>query len=239
MRLVVPLIAAASLSLGACHFTISSDDGPAHDRTFPVTPFTKLVVAGPYEVSVRSGPTASVAAKGSEDAIEAMVVEVKDGELAVHSANKGLWNWGWHKTGKVVVTVTVPALEEATIAGSGGIRIDRVTVTGFKGEVAGSGDLDLGGVDTQSIKLAIAGSGDIRAAGKARAAELQIAGSGNIDAGKLIAETAKASVVGSGDINAHATGSAELDIMGSGDIVVSGGAKCNVTRSGSGSAKCS
>ena len=241
MRRAVLILAtaASSLSLGACHLTMDSDDGPAHARNFPVSTFTKLVVAGPYDVTVQQGPTAAVAAKGSESALDAVVVEVKDGELAVHPTTGHFWNWGWRHFGKVAVTVTVPVLEQATIAGSGNITIAKLAVPSFKGEVAGSGDLNLSGVDAQSIDLAIAGSGDIRAAGKARDVSLTIAGSGDIDTAKLMAETAKVSIVGSGDIKANATATAALDLMGSGDITVTGGAKCTVTKGGSGDAHCS
>ena len=239
MRRAVLTIAVASLPLAACHFTVDSDDGPAHARNFPVSAFTKLVIAGPYQVTVQQGPTAAVAAKGSESALEAVVVEVKDGELAIHPTNRHFWNWGWRHFGKVDVTVTVPVLEEATIAGSGNITVAGLAVPSFKGAVAGSGNLNLSGVDAQSIDLAIAGSGDIRAAGKAKDVSLTIAGSGDIDTAKLITETAKVSIVGSGDIKANATGTADLDIMGSGDITVTGGAKCTVTKGGSGEAHCS
>jgi len=39
-------------------------------------------------------------------------------------------------------------------------------------------------------------------------------------------------------VRAHATATADVSIMGSGDVWVSGGAKCNVSKAGSGDVHC-
>jgi hypothetical protein len=40
-------------------------------------------------------------------------------------------------------------------------------------------------------------------------------------------------------VKANATGTADVRIMGSGDVDVSGGAKCSISKSGSGDVRCS
>jgi len=40
-------------------------------------------------------------------------------------------------------------------------------------------------------------------------------------------------------VNAQASGTANVNIMGSGDVTLTGGAKCSVTKAGSGDARCS
>ena len=58
--------------------------------------------------------------------------------------------------------MTVPQLRAASLAGAGGIRIDKVQGDSFEGEVAGSGDLSIQSLDVGSLKVSIAGAGSVR-----------------------------------------------------------------------------
>jgi len=220
----------------------SGDSGPAVSRSYQVGNFTELELAGAYDVDVKTGPAVSVSARGPEKMIERLVVEVKGNKLLIHpEKQKGWFNMGWTRNSeKVQVTVTVPSLEAATLAGSGVIAIDKVQGERFDGQIAGSGNLRLGAVAVNSLKLGIAGSGGASAGGgKARSAEYEIAGSGGVDGGKVAVEDLKISIAGSGDVKANATRTADVDIMGSGDVVLTGGAKCSVSKAGSGDVRCS
>ena len=121
--------------------------------------------------------------------------------------HKGIrFNW---THGKAVFTVNAAALHGASIAGSGGINVDRVAGD-FEGDVAGSGDLKVNGIAGGSVKLSIAGSGNVHAAGKADRVDLEIAGSGDIRAGGLASRTADVSIAGSGKSPPNASDSADV-----------------------------
>jgi hypothetical protein len=233
-------VAAAVLLAGACGVGVDAKDrdpGPEVSRNYQVGAFDKIAVAGPYEVNVVTGGQPGVNAKGGENLLEETEVVVDGGTLEIrprkHSGIR--WNWG---RGKAVFTVNAAALHGASIAGSGDIRVDKVTGD-FEGEVAGSGDLKLGSVTGGKVKLSIAGSGGVTAAGKADSVDLAIAGSGDIDVRGLASRTADVSIAGSGNVAANASESAKVSIMGSGDVEVTGGAKCSVSKAGSGNVRCS
>jgi hypothetical protein len=240
-KAIVAAVVAASAATGACGQTRSADGGPTISRNYQVGNFDQIEVAGPYNVQVRTGSNPSASARGPQKMIEHMVVEVRGSKLVIHpEEHHGLFNFGWHSNGKVDLTITVPELHAATIAGSGDINVDKVHGDRFEGTVAGSGGLGVGAMDVQSLKLAIAGSGDAKAgSGKAGSVEYEIAGSGGIDAGGLAAQDAKVSIAGSGSVKANAARTAEVEIMGSGDVNVTGGAKCNISKAGSGNVSCS
>lgn len=242
MRKAIGLIAmgAAAAIVAGCSHAQAEDPGPEVSRDYSVGSFDRIEVAGPYDVQVRTGSGPSVSAKGPQKMLERMVVEVRDGRLMIHTRRQsGSFNWG-ESRGNVELAVTVPALRGAQIAGSGDIRVDRVTGNSFEGGIGGSGDLALDSVEVQTLKLAIGGSGNVQARqGRAQAMSLDIAGSGDIDAGGVVAQTASASIAGSGSIAAQATGTASINIMGSGDVQLSGGAKCTISKAGSGSVTCS
>jgi hypothetical protein len=235
------VIIAAAAATPACSHDRSENDGTTVSRSYQVGAFRQIEVAGPYDVEVRTGSNPGVAAKGAQKLLERTVVEVKGDKLLIHpEKQKGWFHTGWSSRGKASFVVTVPELRAATIAGSGGIKVDRVTGASFEGTIGGSGGLVLAKTDVQTLKLTIGGSGAIQAgSGKARNAEYSIAGSGGINATGVSAEEAKVSIAGSGSVNATATDTAKVDIMGSGDVKVAGGAKCSVSKAGSGNVSCS
>jgi len=238
-RFVAPVLAAAALA--GCHAHFDEGGGATVSKNYRVGNFQQIEVAGPYEVEVRTGSSPSVSASGSEKLLEHTQVEVEGDKLVIHPENqRGFFHWGWGHHGKAHFVVTVPQLSGATIAGSGGITVDKIAGNAFEGEIAGSGGLQLTSVEVQSLKLSIGGSGDIKVgAGRAKAIEYGIAGSGSIDAGGITAEQAKISIAGSGSVKANATATANVEVMGSGDVNVSGGAKCTVSKAGSGNVRCS
>jgi len=240
MRIALAAVIAASTATSACGQTRSEDGGPVVARNYTVGGFDQIEVAGPYNVQVRTGANVSVAARGPQNVIEHMVVEVRGNKLLIHPAErKGWFHRGWHYRGKVELTVTVPQLRGAAIAGSGDINVDQVKGDRFEGEIAGSGSLGVNTIDVATLKLSIGGSGDTRVGGgRAQRADYAIAGSGDIDARNVQTQNADVSIAGSGSIAAQAAGTADVSIMGSGDVEVTGGAKCSISKAGSGSVRC-
>lgn len=242
MRLILAgaIIASSALTV-ACSESHAEEGGPSTTRNYQVGNFQQIEVAGSYDVDVRTGPNASVVGNGPEKMLEHTTVEVRGDKLVIRpQERKGWFGGGWSGKGNAHFTVTVPQLRAATIAGSGGIRVDRVAGPSFEGTVAGSGGLNLAQIDVQQLKLAIAGSGGVRGgAGKAQAAEYEIAGSGDLDLGAVVVQDLKVSIAGSGGVHANSNGNANVDIMGSGDVEIAGGAKCKVSKMGSGDVRCS
>ena len=242
--IAIGLMTSAALTLSGCgHARGQEDGGPTVQRSYQVGPFQQVEVAGPYDVQVTTGGAPSVTASGPEKLLDRLVVEVSGDKLLIHPKEEhGFFHiGGWDINGNATVHVTAPAdLTGATLAGSGGIKVDKVRGNSFEGNIAGSGDLTLDQVTVQGLKLSIGGSGNIRAnAGQVGSAEYDIAGSGGIDAPAVRAQSANVSVAGSGNVRGQASGTANVNIMGSGDVTLTGGAKCTVTRMGSGDANCS
>ena len=196
-----------------------------------------MELRGSDNVIVRVGPAESVNATGPEKILERLKVEVVNGELRIGRESK--WNVGWSSDhDPVVITVTLPRLRGASVAGSGDMKVDRVQATSFDGSVAGSGNLAIGALQADAATLSIAGSGDASAAGQAKSLDISIAGSGDVAAQGLKAERAKISIAGSGDVRAEVTGEADVSILGSGDVTLTGSPRCRVSKMGSGDVNC-
>ena len=236
-KLIAAAIVAASAS--ACGQGHAQDAGPDTSRNYQVGNFQQIEVAGPYDVEVRTGANVGVSARGSEKLLEHTLVEVQGDKLVIRPQQHNSW-FGFSTRGHANLTVTVPQLRGAAIAGSGSINVDRVQGPSFAGSVGGSGNLNVAAMDVQSLKVDIGGSGSVKAgSGKAQTAEYSIGGSGNVDAGAITSQDLKVSIAGSGGVRANATGTADVSMMGSGDVQIGGGAKCKVSKMGSGDVRCS
>jgi hypothetical protein len=238
-RYLIPASTAIALAAAGCHFSADGEErevGPKVDRTYQVGAFSKIEVAGPYEVKVVTGGAPGVRARGGENLLNETEVVVDGDTLEIRPKKHRGFHWNWTH-GTAEFTVTAAVLRAAAIAGSGGITVDKIAGD-FEGDVAGSGDLRLPSVTGGKVKMSIAGSGGITAAGKADSVDIGIAGSGDVDAKGLVSRTADVSIAGSGNVAAHATETADVSIMGSGDVDLTGGAKCTISKAGSGNVHC-
>lgn len=240
MKLVLA-ITAAVLPLAACNFAngMSGDvvqpSGSGGTRSFQVADFTGVSLRGADDVEVRTGNDFAVTAEGDSALLDRLEIR-KDGNTLRVGRKDGDWKWGGGKGAKV--TVTMPRLVSADVAGSGNMTVDRAEGD-FDGAIAGSGNLSIAQLRGGKADLSVAGSGDLKvAAGEASEIDLSIAGSGDIDAPGMRAARGDLSIAGSGNIRAQITGEADISIVGSGNVDLTGGAKCSVSKMGSGEARC-
>jgi hypothetical protein len=235
------LLILAALPLAACSYMDDNGkpgiagSGSGNARTYQVADFTGVALRGSDDVDIRVGSAFSVRAEGDPEVLEYLKIE-KDGDtLKIGRRNRAGFSWG---NRAVKVYVTMPRITGAEVAGSGDITIDRAEGGTFEAESAGSGSITIGTLAVDQAKFEMAGSGGVKAAGTAKAVEVDIAGSGDVDAKGLKANGAKISIAGSGSVALDVTGNAKVSIMGSGDVDLGANAKCDVNKMGSGDVRC-
>lgn len=227
---------ALGLALAGCGMAHPEDDkSPQGTRSFALTGFDSVSLAGSDDVEVVVGPAFSVTASGPQAVLDRLEISVEGTGLKVSRKR----TVGWHWSGRgAQIRVTMPAITAANVAGSGDMTVDKAEGESFNAAIAGSGDLSVKAIKVETLDANILGSGDVSLAGTASKAALSIAGSGTIRADELTAGTAAVSVLGSGDVNLRATESVTGNIAGSGDVNVRGTNKCTVSKAGSGSINC-
>ena len=102
------------------------------------------------------------------------------------------------------VYITLPMIDELSVAGSGSI----VGETDFK--------------NVEDLEVSIAGSGDVTLDGSGEDLEVSIAGSGDVDLAGFEVDDCEVSIAGSGDCEINVSGSLEVSIAGSGDVKYKG-----------------
>ena len=210
--------------------------GSGGTRTFAVADFTGVELAGADDVDVRVGGGFSVRAEGPADELDKLDIRKDGSTLKVGRKRDGSWSMSSSKGVKVYVTM--PAIQAASLAGSGNLMVDKVSGGDFDGDLAGSGDLRIGQLAATTASLNIAGSGGIGAAGQVGRLKIAIAGSGDVDAAGLKAGQADVSIAGSGNVAAEVNGPAKINIMGSGDVTLGGKPRCSTSKMGSGEVRC-
>lgn len=235
--LALPVLLLASCGHAESGGSNSSANG---SRSYPLANFDQVALRGSDDVNVIVGKGFSVSATGPESSLDQLEIVVDDGVLKIGRKSSSSWHIGWSNRDdrEVKITVTMPSMRGAKLAGSGDMAVNQATADAFKVSLAGSGDLKIGKIEAKSVDLNLAGSGNVQIAGRTDTIDISGAGSGNVIASGLEAETAAISLAGSGNVSARATGSASVSVMGSGDVAISGTDKCKTSKLGSGSVTC-
>jgi hypothetical protein len=230
------MIVMPALALAACG-SAQSNPGPSGTRSFDLNGFDQVKLAGSDDVRVVAGSAFSVQATGPEKTLEKLDISVRGSTLNVGRKSKS-WSMGWNNDPGAVVTVTMPIIKSASLAGSGDFSIDQVDTPSFEASIAGSGNMDVKSAKLEKLSINLAGSGDIDIAGTSKTIDISLAGSGNVKAGSMNSEQASISVAGSGNVDARATVSATVNMVGSGDVTIAGTSNCKTSKLGSGDVRC-
>ncbi|MBB5711972.1 GIN domain-containing protein [Sphingomonas xinjiangensis] len=170
-------------------------------------------------------------AEGDPTALDKLDIRVVKGDLRIARQKSG-------SGGAARIHVVPPHISDATITGAGNLSVDRVDGD-VDLSIVGAGNLILRSMKANDAELSIAGAGDMRVAGSAQRLKASIAGSDDIDASGLSATSGAISITGTGSLRGQARGDATVEILGPGDVELTGGARCKTRAIGPGEARCS
>ena len=215
MKTIFALVGAAVMVSGCSGMKHMFDHGPqvtgsgkVKSETRKVGNFTKIESRGSADCKVTVGKAVGLSIQADDNILPLVETTVEKDTLIINC--KG--SFSTHNP--IVVTITVPNLENFNVKGSGDSLIQSLKGRSFSAEIAGSGN--------------------IHASGQIDKASASIRGSGNVDFSNLRARQAVASISGSGDITIFASHALDASIRGSGDIAYLGNPS-NVEKSVSGS----
>lgn len=229
-NVLLALCAASALVLPACIIVVDENgssvhglwsdghgsphlhgSGVARSESRALAEFERIQLNGSADVRVKIGPERAVLVTGDDNLVGKLATRVEGGLLTIEM-EPGSYSFRVQP----VVDITVPALSELRIAGSGDARIAGLSGGSFTVEVNGSGDVTADGA-VDELHAAVNGSGDLSLYGLgARLAWASISGSGDIELSA--SERITAQISGSGDIRFHGQVSLESRISGSGTI---------------------
>lgn len=223
---------------GSSDATRAANAGPVATKNFALTGFSTVKAVGPDDVTIRRGEAFSITAKGPQNMLDELEIELDGDTLLIGRKREG-FSFSRRGDDGVEISVTLPRLTAVRLTGSGSIDADSIDGDSVAAEVTGSGDLKIASLTAKRADISVSGSGDIEIdGGTVSTGEYSITGSGDIDVDGLVAQTLDVSVTGSGSVDGNATGSADINILGSGDVTLVGGGKCTSRKLGSGTVTC-
>ncbi|MGB8357151.1 MAG: head GIN domain-containing protein [Bacteroidales bacterium] len=203
-----------------------------YKETRNVTGFDKVSFCLAGEVYISLGQVYNVVLEGDKDYIKEIETKVSGGELVIK--RDSWWNTGFHK---VIVHITMPALNGVDVSGSGKVMInDPLKSEDFEINISGSGKIYLKEVTMGNVECGISGSGSltVEGTGSMNKLEVDISGSGSYKGESTKIGTFDASISGSGSCDCYVTDMLKADISGSGSVWYSGNPKIDASISGSG-----
>lgn len=158
--------------------------------------FTKIESWGSADIIITVGKDQQVSLTFDDNLIDLIKTDVHGKTLKISSEGS------FSSRRSCKVEITVPNLEQVSVAGSGDVEI-----------------FNLAG---EYFEYTVSGSGDMWAEGTVDEIDIGVRGSGDIDTRELSAREATVKISGSGDVKVHATESFYGRVSGSGDIDIYG-----------------
>lgn len=176
------------------------DRGPMVTENRDVGSFDSIAVRGAARIVVRVGTTQSVTVEGPEKSVKSLSTEVDGDTLYIRSSRK---DFVFTSSGsRLVVNVTLPALDELRLEGSNDARL-----SGFNGGKS---------------RIEIEGAANVEARGRLDELTVHMQGAGRANLRELIASEAKVTVDGVGTVHVNSTDSLDATMNGVGAILYSG-----------------
>lgn len=210
----------------------------AAEKRYGLTSFETIELQADVTVEVVTRAPVSAVASGPQDALDRLTVEARDGRLVIGQKQFVGDDKRRAPLGPVTVRVNAANLREATVAGAGSLRIDRLKGARVAVGLRGPGRLSVGVVTADRLSVAMIGNGGMTLGGTAKQAQMTLSGAGTVDAGDLAVGELVSDSEGAGDHLFRAVKSAAVTTRGIGKTVVLGKPVCKVRNVGSGTVQC-
>lgn len=210
----------------------------AAEKRYGLTSFEAIEVNADVAVEVTTRAPVSAVASGSQQALDRLTLETRDGKLVIGQKQFAGDDKRRLPEGAVTVRVNAANLRTAMLGGAGSLRIGKLKGARVMIGLRGPGQVMVGEVDADRLSVAMVGNGSMTLGGRAKQAQMTLSGAGAVDAGKLAVDELISDSEGAGDHVLNAVKTAAITTRGIGKTVVLGRPACTVRNAGSGSVTC-
>jgi hypothetical protein len=210
----------------------------AADRVFPVADFDRVIVEGPFRVSLVVGRATTAVASGTRDGLDRISVEVHGQTLRIRRG-RGIWSGRpGADPGLVTIALTTRTLRLGRTVGPARLEVDGAAGLNVEFVVEGGGTIRATRVAAENLVLGLIGSGGLEIAGTARSLRGQFQGTGTVAATQLAAQGATITTNTLGNVALTVNGPAAITAYGLGDVTIAGRAACTLSGPGAAQVRC-
>ena len=200
----IPMIWAAS-SHG-----VHGSGRPAQETRRVVGDFSKVNEDGAVNVAIRVGDKTSVTVEGDDNIVPLVKTSVQDNTLYIET-KKSI-----RPKQKLLVTITMPRLDEIQLDGAGNVTAKDVKSDALKVGLYGAGNIDISGT-ASSLTATLDGAGNITLTDlQVKNADVTVDGAGNLDL--WATDSLKAALNGVGNIHYKGSPKVQKEVNGVGRI---------------------
>lgn len=220
--------------------TLAALAAPARaiDRRLSVTDFDRVIVEGPYRVSLVTGRPSSATISGSIAALDRVTVDVQGQTLRIRR-NRSAWGGTpGADAGPLTVTLATRRLRSARLIGPAQLDVRGAAGLNVEFVVEGSGTLRATAVAADTLSLGLVGAGRLELAGTAGVLRGNFQGTGTVDSSALTSRSATVANTTSGDVLLAVRGPAAITNNGTGTVHVTGAPVCTLDGLNAGQVAC-
>lgn len=203
-------------------------------QSYTINPFEQLSISGTMNVFIKQGEKYHLQVEGNESDLENIEVRQTDNALYVGIKKKPGFTF---ISKKVDVFISTPTISEITLNGSVNVatenefHVDLLKITSN-----GSGNANLN-LNTKDLEVNIKGSSTVLLSGYTQNQNVNVAGSGSYKANKLLSGSANINIFGSGTAYLDVERELNVKAFGSGNVIYKGNPTVQSQTYGSGRVK--
>jgi hypothetical protein len=224
-------IVTGSLILFSCVTNVLTGQTVKETRDFPA--FTGVSLSFSGDVFITQGTQQKVEIEADKSTMELIISKIEGNTLVLKTQDGH-----WRDLGDIKVWITMPEVEQLSVAGSGDMICETLIKTHeIELNVSGSGTVKMNKLEAHEISAVVTGSGDIILRGNTNddgELDATITGSGNINSEGLAVKEADVRITGSGSATVNVLKELDSDITGSGSVLYKGNPLINANATGSG-----
>ena len=187
-------------------------DGKTSKEDRTVNSFTKVSLSGGIDLTIEQGNSKTISVEASENAIDNLVTEVKNGTLKIY------FDKNMRRVKKAHVFISVNNLEK--ISASGGSDIEskgKLKFDKFAIHSSGGSDIELE-LEVKHLDCHTSGGSDVDLDGSAETLDLHASGGSDFNGFNFKVKEAIVSASGGSDSNVYASESIEVSASGASDV---------------------
>lgn len=225
-------LVAVALTMGA------ADPAMSAEKRFGLTSFDRVELLTDAIVEISAQSPVAAMATGSQDALDRLIIEGRDGRLTI-SSRKFAGDERRAPSGEPLrILLHTPKLRDVLVVGSGVVRAQTLRGQQMQVAVRGAGQLEVLDIQGDRLTAQLLGNGRMKLAGAVKQGQMQMSGANQVEAEGLRFDEISVESEGIGDHRIHAVKRAAVTARGMGRVQILGRPACTVRNMGSGTILC-
>jgi hypothetical protein len=210
----------------------------AAEKRYGLTQFHSIEILTDADVEINHRAPISAVATGSQDALDRLIVEARDGRLRISMRHYAGDSQRRVAAEPLRIKINAQMVRDLQLLGSGRVTLDQLRGQRMRLSLRGTGALEVGAIAGEMLSVEMLGQGQMRLAGQAKHAAIRLSGDNALSAAGLQVLEANIEADGAGAHQLRVSKQANVALRGTGRVEILGEPACTVRNMGLGTVVC-